>query len=389
MTRQASLPCLRWLGAVALAAAALAAGCGGSVGVGGTGSYAAAPIAGFGSVIVGGIKFDDSAAAVVDDDGATSSREALRLGMTIEVMGGEIGGTEAAPTATASRIRMVSEIVGPASSVDAAGGTLKVFDQAVKVDAATVFDASLPDGLASVADGAALEVFGQYDAAALQFVAARIALRAGTIATYKVRGPVQDLNAAARTFRIGAAQFGYDGAQPLLAEGAYVRVQADTVPVAGRWLARSISEGVRRLPELDRIKLHGAITRYVSDAEFDVNGQPVDARGASFNGRPGDLALGRAVVVDGSATDGVLVAGKVRLDDRGSQGMFTLQGAIESVAAADQTFVLRGTTIFHGANGLQFEGGGAADIAAGRAVTVRAVATGNSAALTARRITFN
>ena len=39
---------------------------------------------------------------------------------------------------------------------------------------------------------------------------------------------MQDLNTAAKTFRIGAALFSYDGAQPLLAPGAWLRVQAGT-----------------------------------------------------------------------------------------------------------------------------------------------------------------
>jgi hypothetical protein len=381
---------LRWSGALALCLAAVAAGCGGSVGVGGTGSYSSAPIEGFGSVYVGGIKYDDSNAAVFDEDGAMIARDALRLGMVVEVDGGEIGGTDAAPVAQATRIRTVAEVVGTASSVDAAAGTLKVFEQNVLVDAFTIFDAALPDGLASVANGAALEVSGHYDAAATRFVATRISPRAGTLAEYRVRGPVQGLDTTAKTFRIGAAGFAYDGAQPLLADGAYLRVRAGTVPAGGRWTVTALSAGVRVLPDLDRVKLRGTITRYLSDTDFDLNGQAVDARNANFTGRPGDLALGKAVVVDGRSAGGVLIASKVRLDDHGgSQGNVTLQGAIGSLDTAAKTFVVRGSTVFYGANGLQYEGGTETDLANGRAVTVRAGSTGNSAVLTARRISFN
>lgn len=381
---------LRWSAALVLAAAAAVAGCGGSVGVGGTGSYGSAPIEGFGSVYVGGIKYDDGNASVVEEDGAASLRSALRLGMTVEVEGGPIGGTEAAPTAVAHRIRTVSEIVGLASAVDPAAGTLVVFDQTVAVDADTVIDPVFVNGLAGVDDGAAVEVFGSFDAAASRFLATRIGPREGTLNAYKVRGPVVSLDTTARTFRIGTAQFSYDGTLPLLAEGAYLRVQAQTQPVAGRWPVRNIDAGVRALPDLDRVKLRGGITRYASDADFDLNGQRVDARTANFIGRPGDLALGKTVVVDGATAGGVLIASKVRLDERGgSQGSVTLQGAIESLDATAGTFVLRGSTVDYGGNGVQFDGGDADDLANGRAVTVRGNPSAGGTRVAARRITFN
>lgn len=43
---------------LALLCLALLAACGGGVGTGGTGSYGAAPVAGYGSIFVGGIEFD-------------------------------------------------------------------------------------------------------------------------------------------------------------------------------------------------------------------------------------------------------------------------------------------------------------------------------------------
>ena len=382
-------PWLRWSGALLLAAAAAVAGCGGSVGVGGTGSYGSAPIEGFGSVYVGGIKYDDSGASVVDEDGAASSRGALRLGMTVEVEAGPVGGSEAAPTAVANRIRTVSEIVGLASAADAAAGTLMVFDQTVVVDAYTVIDPVFAGGLAGIADGTAVEVFGSFDAAASRFLATRIAPRDGTLTAYKVRGPVHALDTTARTFAIGTALFSYDGTLPLLADGAYLRVQAQTQAVAGRWPVRNIDAGVRALPDLDRVKLRGAITRFASDTDFDLNGQRVDARTANFIGRPGDLALGKTVVVDGGTSAGVLIASRVRLDERPAQGNITLQGAIESLDSSALTFVLRGSTVDYSGNGIQFEGGSAAALAVARAVTLIGTPSAGGTRVAARRISFN
>jgi Domain of unknown function (DUF5666) len=379
--------------AAALCAAALIAGCGGSVGVGGTGSYSSGPIDGFGSIFVGGIEFDDSRAAVVDEDGAPSTREALRLGMSTEVDSEAIGGTDAAPTAVATRIRTIAELIGLASRIDTANGTLVVFDQTVRVvEGATAFDPVFANGLASVADGTPVAISASFDAAANVYVATRVAPLGGVPAFYQARGTVQDLDITARRFRIGTALFAYEGSPPLLENGAYLRVRAATTPVAGRWLVSDIAPGARELPDLDRVKLRGAITRFVSATDFSLNGQPVDASTAQRIGPPGDLALGDPVVVDGSVVNGTIVAKTVRLDRRGGaadQGSVELKGDIESIDAASQTFVVRGVTVFYGANGVQFSGGTATELAVGREVQVRGVVAGQSSRVTARRISFD
>jgi hypothetical protein len=380
---------LRRAAALVPLAAAVIAGCGGSVGVGGTGGYASGPVDGFGSVFVSGIEFDDASAAVFDDDGAPSSRAALKLGMGTEVDSGAIGGAADAPTATATTIRVVSEVVGLAHDIDAANGTLSVFGQAVKVDALTVFDLALPNGLSSVADGAALRVHGSLDAAAGAFTATRLEPAAAPLAAYRVRGLVKDLDTVARTFRIGAALFSYSGTQPLLAADAFVRVSAAATPVGGRWVVGSVAAGARALPDLDRARLRGPVTAYTSGTRFSVNGQPVDARDANFNGPPGAVVLGVSVVVDGAVQSGVLVARTVRLDDQGgAQGNFRLKGAIESIDTTTRTLVLKGMSVHYGANGVQFVGGTEAQLAANRSIEVRGLLRANGTQLDARRISF-
>ncbi len=92
--------------------AAFVAGCGGGVGSGGTGSFASGPITGFGSVIVGGVRFDDSTALVEDLDGTRRSRDELRLGMTVEIDGSAITTDSSGSSATAARISFESELSG-------------------------------------------------------------------------------------------------------------------------------------------------------------------------------------------------------------------------------------------------------------------------------------
>lgn len=379
---------LRWFAVLAALAAAVA-GCGGGVGVGGTGAFASGPISGFGSVIVNGIEFDDAGARVEDEDGATSSSAALRLGMVVEVDSGPIGGSASARTATATRIRYASELLGSVDAVDAAGGTLVVLGQTVQVSATTVFDERLASGLASVAEGSTLEVFGFYDAANERFTATRIEPRTLAPARFKVRGPVHDLDTAARRFMIGAGRFSYTSAPDGLADGVFVRVRVATTPVDGHWVVQSFGEGRRRLPDLDRAELRGLVTEFGSSTLFSVNGQPVDATNAAFPDGNAGLALGARVEVEGAVVDGVLHATEVEIDDDDDPlGRFELKGAVESHLPALQLFVLRGVTVFYGAPGLEFQDGDASDIAVGAEVEARGVLSADGTRLLATRIRF-
>jgi len=135
-----------------LAALALLGGCGG-VDSGGTGTgmapptLAYGPITGFGSIIVVGVRYDESNADIEADDGTMLARSALRLGMQAEVMASQIvSSATSAPSAVASSVRLRSEIVGPVEAIDTAAGELTVLGQRVAVVASTAFD----DTLASI-----------------------------------------------------------------------------------------------------------------------------------------------------------------------------------------------------------------------------------------------
>jgi hypothetical protein len=81
------------------------AACGGGVGTGGTGTYTYGPITGFGSIIVGGVRFDDSLARVEDDDGTTRSRSELKLGMTVGIDSDSVASNANGSVATAASVR--------------------------------------------------------------------------------------------------------------------------------------------------------------------------------------------------------------------------------------------------------------------------------------------
>ncbi len=61
-------------------------------------------------MIVNGVRYDDSSATVLDDDDGGRSRDALKLGMMVEIDGAQMD--RAAAQGKALRIRFGSEIVG-------------------------------------------------------------------------------------------------------------------------------------------------------------------------------------------------------------------------------------------------------------------------------------
>src|SRR6476620_2438638 len=143
------------------AAALLLAGCGGGGSAGPSSGvaptyFATGHISGFGSIIVNGVRFDDSAATVLDDDGNRSSREALKLGMGVEIRGGGISDDGKGPRAPASEIRHGAEILGPVSAIDTVAKSLLVLGQTVRVLDTTVIDERLVGGFAGIVIGAVL-----------------------------------------------------------------------------------------------------------------------------------------------------------------------------------------------------------------------------------------
>ncbi len=378
--------------AALLATAALAAACGG-VDSGGTGQTAqttsAGRISGFGSVIVNGVRFDDSQASIVDDEGATRARGDLKLGMVVEVTGERRGNSG---NGVASRIQFGNEIAGPVESVDTAAGQLVVLGQQVRVDADTLFS-GYARGLADVLAGDLLEVFAFYDTTTSAYIATRIERKA-TLAAYKLRGRISALNTIDNhSFSIGGALIDYAGiappALPRLANGLSVRVSLQTTPVAARWVASSVHTSQRNFPEATEAELEGFVSSFVSSANFQVAGIPVDASGPGVSvrhGSLGDLANGVRVEVEGAMRNGVLVASQVDFK-RGGDQEFELHGAVESVNALAQTFVLRGVTVAYD-NRTAFSAGTATNLLVGAQIEVRGAPSAGGVSLQAERIRF-
>ena len=378
---------------LALSAAATLASCGGGVGSGGTGSFASGPITGFGSVIVGGVRYDDSAANVEDGDGGRRSRDELRLGMTVEIDSSAISSDASGSTASARSIRFESELAGLVGALDVAGSSFTLLGQRVSVDASTVFDDRLDGGLATLRVGQALEVYAVYDAAGARYRATRVeptALATGL----RLRGPVAQVDTVAQTLRVGSTVYSYAGASSIpsnLSAGQFVRLRLalDILPTP-RWVVQSFSTALPALPDADGVKVEGLISAFTSASVFSVGGRPVDASGASFPNGTAGLSAGVRVEVEGLLRAGILRASKVAIlsDDQVRDRGFELNGAISAVNPAQATIVLRGVTVSTARSGLRFENGTAANLVVGTSVEVRGELAADRRTLEATRIKF-
>ncbi len=365
-----------WL---ALAASALA-GCGGGgadvaqlPGTGGTGIFAQGAIAGFGSVIVNGIKFDDAAAAVQIDGVAASSLN-LRLGMVASVQGQR----SADPTlGSASRIDVWSIAQGRVTQVQA--GRFMVAGMTVQTDSATVYDGvGSASGLAA---GQPVAVWGlQAQADASRWIATRVAVLADTAAKVvstglvTVAGSQRSLNglplsgSLAASMAVGQlvrAKGTLSGAslqvdeykvlelpndalssRQVELEGVVTQVLSTTRFMLGNIEVDSsavaippatpIATGLRievhgtlqgqRLKadalafesdlKLDEAEIEGLIEQFTSLANFVVRGQRCDATGAVFKrGRPVDLKVGVKVKVEGTKAGDFLKVTRLEIGD--------------------------------------------------------------------------
>jgi len=367
--------------------------CGGGVETGGTGAgaYVQGPITGFGSVIVAGVRFDDSCSNCIEDaDGTRRSRDDLRLGMMVEVESGPIGDDgSGGRVATATRVRLVSELLGPVTEAfNTAESRIAVLGQPVQLTPATVVDGVL-GGAASLRVDDVVEVFG-FSAEMDGYVATRIERRSSAPDSYRVRGQVRDLDRMANTMRIGVQGFDLTttGVPAGLDNDQFVRLAVRTQQVGGRWPVVSVAIEDRSAGDHDEAEVEGLISAFTNAATFSVNGVRVDARNAIA---PAGLAVGVRVKVRGRSLAGVLMAASVEIhddDDVFSEGV-DIRDVIATVDATTQTFTLRGITVFYGGVAPnQFEHGTAADLAPTRRVRVRGTVSADGTRVIATRIEF-
>jgi Domain of unknown function (DUF5666) len=303
-------------------------------------------ITGFGSVVVNGIKFDDSAASVSIDD-ATLTRDRLRIGMVVQVR----GRINADGTGVAQTIRYTDCMEGPITAMNQVQNTVTLMGQTVQVDDATVFDGVTLRDMNAFAIGDLVEVSCLPDPANNRVRATRME-RKGTfqngVSDIEVKGVVSNLNLNNGTCTIGGLSVNFAGVAAAnrpagLANGM-------TVEAGGRNFANGLLTADRlrdrdrdriSYPNGDGLEVEGYVSEFVSIANFKVDGQVVNASNAVIkNGVAADIANGVKVEAEGTITNNVLVASvlviKLQTNVRVEAGM---------QAKAASTITLLGRTI--------------------------------------------
>jgi Domain of unknown function (DUF5666) len=395
-----SIPVSRRSAVFGIMAAALSLhGCGGGGGdsagntiTGATGTLSSGIITGLGSIIVNGIRFDDSLASISDDDDGNLSSNDLKIGMVVSVRGSSVRNVNGRNSATANSISTNSEIKGPVDSVGAS--SFVVLGQTINVNANTVYAPSLT-GLAALRAGDLVEIHGFTDVQTNSVMASLIE-RKTNLNQYRLTGKVTALDTTARTFSVGSLQINYASAdvRVTLANNTVVRVRLSPTPATGirtalRIQSPELTPSVR--DNFESSELHGTITAFTSINRFSVNGIQVITNANTFYPKgTASITLGARVEVKGSLIDGVLNAQRVKPEDINEVEALEneLIGVISALNTASKTFVVRGVTVDYSSTSVSYINGTVNNLANGRVVEVSGRMNAANAVLSATRIQF-
>ncbi len=281
------------------------------------------PITGFGSIIVNGVHYDISNAAI-QVDGMVASASDLALGQVVTVVGER---DESGATGRADSVVFQADVRGAIQAVNSAASEVRVLQQRIAIRASTVLDlGSQPAAFSSLDVGEVVEVSGfvtsdgAIDATRVKLVSAQASsLVAGTVTNldtatlrFNVRDLVVDYSAALviEGFPSGAPSNGDE----IVAEGSLS-------PTTGRFMVRELE---REEAEDDdgaegrEAEVEGRVTRFVSALDFDVAGRAVTAPSTTrySGGSAASLALNLKVHVHGRFdASGVIRANEIEIDD--------------------------------------------------------------------------
>ena len=272
-------------------------------------------ITGFGSIFVNGIEWRTTSAQFTIDGQSGGREDQLRIGKVVTVRGTlDSSGT----AGSATTVDYSDSLEGPVSARNLAAGTLTVLGQTVRITGVTRFDDNItPRSLEGIAVGDRVEVSGFTDATGA-VVASYVEKKVST-AAFEITGAVSNLNTGSSTFSINALTVDYSAAtisNGTLSAGALVEVKGATLLGNGALRATSVELktglGAR---SGDLAELEGYLTRYASNADFDINGQRVSTDSTTrfeLNGL--SLAVNVKVEVEGTVNaSGVLAARKVEI----------------------------------------------------------------------------
>lgn len=363
----------RFAGAITVVALSVLAACGGG---GGDPATLAAPtdtavlsasvdvsgtITGFGSVIIDGVKYDDTQTSVSADINPVAPTAGaltdLKLGMRVE---GKI------KNGVMTDLVMRASLVGPVAALDAIATSFVLYGQTVKASTS----GATPTAFEGVQDFAGLmagdwvEVHGTVDANKA-LVATRIERKPQGDAAkgLRVGGVISALDTTAKTFKFNDTTIDYStatfkpaGAVPV--NGATAAVYSDQLPTAGVLKAKSIA--LTKPEEGKELRVGGRISAYTSLSDFTVSSVRVNASAATLEGGvAADVVAGALVGIEGVVTGEVLKATKLRIMKTPADVKASLSGQVTDWLSTT-SFKVRGTTV--DASAATFTGGTVADL---------------------------
>lgn len=331
----------------------------GGGGTGGTGATAGVSIGVMekGSVIVNGVRFDDSASSIFSDN-ASRTATALQTGMVVQVQGQfNADGT----SGTAQTILIQNEVRGIVQSINTTANPpfITVLNQRVLAFNDTVFAnfGVAGNAVASLqqltANTSVVEVHGQRDAAG-NIQASRIEFQSGGGIVDELRGTVSNLNAPARTFTLAGVNVNYANATitptgATIANGAVLEVRGSLA--AGTFNANVVQvEDPALLPgQGQQFEVEGFITGFTNtSATFSVNGRTVQLASTVRyeNGAASDLINGAKVEAEGQLSGSTLVATKIQFKRQRTilTGTATINVAASTATVLGKTVVINSLT---------------------------------------------
>jgi hypothetical protein len=356
---------------------------GGGVGTGGTG-IVAGTVTGLGSVIVDGVRYDDSRAVIETRPDLVASQP-LALA---DVQVGQYAWLDLDAAGTPTRVRIESQLIGPAASVNVGSGQFTVWGQPVLVNTdPSRGPVTVLAGYASLADLHAndpVQVYGVMqagDSGNDLIRATRIERLAAATTLARVTGTLQ---ASGGSWRVAGHALDLSGVAPApsLASGTAVSVAFPwNTMMSGAWAAHSIVTLAHSTG--GPVNVSG-VAHVLGNGDVEVQGVEFSLANLSASVRDA-LGEGRYVTVNGTTTDQDghgIAAGASALPTSGRAAQ--VRGSITAVSGTS-TFIVRGQTI--DASHAQFGGGSLSTIAVGRYVEV----TGTQAptAILAASVTFD
>ena len=271
-----------------------------------------------GSVILNGVRYDDTAAGITADETSITAAE-LGNGMTVKLKGTvDSDGVNG----TAELVEVENELRGSVASIDLANDSFIVLGSTVYVDGTTVFE-DVAD-LASLAVNDPVEIHGMRNSSGIR--ATRVDLLSSAPEEDEIRGIVTSKSGTSSgSFQISGSSstFSYDSSTVI--DGGTSFANGDLVEVHLSGLNATLIEledaEDREFESSDEFELEGYISNYdgvyAAPETFTVGTQRVETSETTEfeGGSPADLANDVRIEVEGLLSGGTLFATEIEFEE--------------------------------------------------------------------------